>query len=61
MGVGVSLPLDPLWGEIGVPRDRDLLEWERDLRGEEVGVPGDRGGVEVGVWGDSCCFDADGS
>ena len=54
MGVGVSLPRESLRAVIGVPGDRDLGDRERDLRGEEVGVPGDRGGVDVGVCGDDC-------
>ena len=56
VGVGVPLPPDPLWREYGVPEERDPLEGERDLGGDEVGVPGDRGGVEVGVWGGRCCL-----
>lgn len=49
VGVGVSLPRESLRAVMGVPGDRDLGVRDLDLRGDEVGVPGDRGGVEVGV------------
>lgn len=39
-----------------MPGDRDRLEGDLDLWGEEIGVPGDLGGVEVGVWGGRCCL-----
>ena len=40
---------------MGVPGDGDLLVGVADLRGEDVGVPGDLGGVEVGVCGVGAC------
>ena len=55
VGVGVSLARVSLWEEMGVPGDGDLRVGVADLRGEDVGVPGDLGGVEVGVCGVGAC------